>query len=225
MDEVALRRLHESIGFGSAQQLYEAAARELRQAGTQFNATTLRETARRVANASTEKKFFHQQTYKGKIARLSPGSWQCDIIDFTPQGDRIENSGYRHVFAAIDIFRRVGFLHPLPSMSVENVLAALTALRGTHPVKAIETDAATSFTDPRVEQALAAHGISLRIRSVRGSANSFAVVDRFIQSIRGMVASASRVLADGSTSYSLCCAPTTTALTTAPSQDRRRVCP
>ena len=135
-----------------------------------------------------KQKLFHQQTYRGKIARLSPGTWQCDIIDFTPQGDRKANAGYRHAVAAVNIFRRVGFLHPLPSMSVENVLAAFTALRGAHPVKAIECDAATSFTDPRVEQALVAHGISLRIRSVRGSANSLAVVDRFIQTIRGMVA-------------------------------------
>ena len=108
MDE-ALRRLHTEIGFGSATQRYEAAARELRQAGTQFFAATLRETARRVANASTEKKLFHQQTYRGKIARLSPGAFQCDIIDFTPQGDRKENGGYRHVFAAIEVSGESGF--------------------------------------------------------------------------------------------------------------------
>ena len=193
--------LHKELGYGGAERLYQAAARQLREADTAFRPTELRQLAKDVASKSKEKDLFHKQTYGGKVARLSEGTWQADGIDMAPQGTREKNKGLRFVFAAIDIFTRKGFLRALQDQTVEEIRRALAALRGGgRTVKSVETDAGTYFTDPRTRQYLDNHDIALKIRPVRGGVNDLAVVDRFIQEIRSRIAKKMEALANGTVS-------------------------
>ena len=181
--------LHKELGYGGAERLYQAAARQLREADTAFRPTELRRLAKDVASKSKEKDLFHKQTYGGKVARLSEGTWQADVIDMTPQGSREKNRGLRFVFTAIDIFTRKGFLRALQDQTVEEIRRALAALRGGgRTVKSVETDAGTYFTDPRTRQYLDNHDIALKIRPVRGGVQDLAVADRFVQEIRSRIA-------------------------------------
>ena len=86
--------LHKELGFSGAERLYQAAARQLREADIAFRPTELRRQAKDVASKSKEKDLFHKQTYGGKVARLSEGTWQADVIDMTPQGVARRTGGY-----------------------------------------------------------------------------------------------------------------------------------
>ena len=66
MERSDLVELHKELGYGGAERLYQAAARQLREADTAFRPTELRQLAKDVASKSKEKRPLSQADLRGQ---------------------------------------------------------------------------------------------------------------------------------------------------------------